>query len=538
MVADHDCKTVIISAGGLVAVPRTFFEARPARGEGRNAKPSVVCIGAGPAGLTAAYLLSRRGADVTVLESDPEYVGGISRTATYKGFAFDIGGHRFFSKSAEVEKLWNEMLEEDFLERPRKSRIYYRRKLFDYPLKPGDALSKLGALEAILCVLSYVKAGMRPVARPRNFEEWVVNKFGRRLFDTFFKTYTEKVWGMRCSEISADWAAQRIKGLSLTQAVWRSLVPQRTGTPKGKVVKTLIDRFRYPKRGPGMLWEAVARKVQAAGGEVALGQRVVSLRRAGGGEGWLVTARDNAGRERTVRCDHVISTMPIRELLPALSPGASEPARRAADRLRYRDFILVALVLKDREQFDGNWIYIHDPEVKVGRIQNFKSWSPDMVPDPDLNCFGLEYFCFEGDALWNSPDGDLVAFATAELLKLGLAKAEDVVDGTVVRQPKSYPVYDEAYEANIAAIRGELDARYPDLHLVGRNGMHKYNNQDHAMMTTMLTVENILAGRRVYDVWRVNQDAEYHEEAVEAPKDTGRRQEVLPLGGRLADAKG
>ncbi len=206
-------------------------------------KPPVVCIGAGPAGLTAAYLLSRRGADVTVLESDPEYVGGISRTATYKGFAFDIGGHRFFSKSAEVEKLWNEMLEEDFLERPRKSRIYYRRKVFDYPLKAGDALAKLGALEAILCVLSYVKAGMRPVARPRNFEEWVVNKFGRRLFDTFFKTYTEKVWGMRCSEISADWAAQRIKGLSLTQAVWRSLVPQRTGTPKGKVVKTLIARI-------------------------------------------------------------------------------------------------------------------------------------------------------------------------------------------------------------------------------------------------------------------------------------------------------
>ena len=501
-------------------------------------KTSVVCIGAGPAGLTAAYLLSRRGVDVTVLEADPEYVGGISRTAKHKGFAFDIGGHRFFSKSAEVEKLWNEMLEEDFLERPLKSRIYYRRKLFDYPLKAGDALSKLGALEAVLCVLSYVKAGLRPVAQPKNFEDWVVNKFGRRLFETFFKTYTEKVWGVRCSEISADWVAQRIKGLSLTRAVWHSLVPQRKAVPKGRVVKTLIDRFRYPKRGPGMLWEAAARKVQAAGGEVALDQRVVSLRRGRGGEGWSVTARDGAGLERTVRCDHVVSTMPIRELMPALSPAASEPARRAADRLRYRDFILVALVLKDREQFDDNWIYIHDPDVKVGRIQNFKSWSPAMVPDPELNCFGLEYFCFEGDALWNSPDADLVALATAELLKLGLARAEDVVDGTVVRQPKAYPVYDGDYEANVAAIRGELDARYPGLHLVGRNGMHKYNNQDHAMMTAMLTVENILAGRRLYDVWRVNQDAEYHEEAAEAPGEAGRQQEALPLGGRLAGAKG
>jgi protoporphyrinogen oxidase len=503
-------------------------------------KTSVVCIGAGPAGLTAAYLLSRRGVDVTVLESDPEYVGGISRTAKYKGFAFDIGGHRFFSKSAEVEKLWDEMLEEDFLERPRKSRIYYKRKLFDYPLKANDALSKLGALEAVLCVLSYVKAGLRPVAQPRNLEDWVVNKFGRRLFETFFKTYTEKVWGIRCSEISADWAAQRIKGLSLTRAVWHAVVPQRKGAPKGKVVKTLIDRFRYPKRGPGMLWEAAARKVEAAGGEVALGQRVVALHRGRGGEGWSVTARDSAGQERTVRCDHVISTMPIRELMPALSPDASEAALRAADRLRYRDFILVALVLKDREQFDDNWIYIHDPEVKVGRIQNFKSWSPDMVPDPELNCFGMEYFCFEGDELWNSPDADLVALATAELLKLGLAEAADVVDGTVVRQPKAYPVYDDAYEANVAAIRGELEARYPGLHLVGRNGMHKYNNQDHAMMTAMLTVENILAGRRVYDVWRVNQDAEYHEEAVEVPGEAGTdpRRGALPLGGRLAGAKG
>jgi protoporphyrinogen oxidase len=379
------------------------------------------------------------------------------------------------------------------------------------------------------------------VKHPRNFEQWVTNKFGRRLFETFFKTYTEKVWGMPCSEISADWAAQRIKGLSLTQAVWRSLVPQRAGTPKGKVVKTLIDRFRYPERGPGMLWEAAARKIRAAGGEVVLGHRVVSLRRAEDGDGWLVGAEDGAGRARTIRCDHVVSSMPVRELVPALSPAPSRPVRSAADGLKYRDFLTVALILKDRGQFDDNWIYIHDPEVKVGRIQNFKSWSPAMVPDPDLNCFGLEYFCFEGDALWASSDSDLVELAKGELLKLGLAAAEDVLDGTVVRQPKAYPVYDEAYEANIGTIRAELDARYPDLHLVGRNGMHKYNNQDHAMMTAMLTVENILAGRRVYDVWRVNQDAEYHEEAVEAPKGERKQQQqeaFPPLDGQLAGAKG
>jgi len=515
-------------------VLQTSCEAPPAPSAG--SETSVVCIGAGPAGLTAAYLLSRRGVGVTVLEADPQYVGGISRTATYKGFSFDIGGHRFFSKSAEVERLWDEILDEGFLERPRKSRIYYKRKLFDYPLKAQDALSKLGAWEAVLCVLSYLKAGAWPIHNPKNFEEWVVNKFGRRLFDTFFKTYTEKVWGMKCSEISADWAAQRIKGLSLLQAVWRSLVPQRTGTPKGKLVKTLIDRFRYPERGPGMLWEAAARKIQAAGGEVSLGQRVVALGRGRGGEGWTVTARDAEGLLREVRCDHVISTMPIRELLPALSPRPVEGALAAADRLRYRDFLTVALVIKDRDQFDDNWIYIHDPEVKVGRIQNFKSWSPAMVPDPELNCFGLEYFCFEGDDLWESSDADLVKLATEELLKLGLARPDDVVDGTVVRQPKAYPVYDDSYEANIEAIRGELDARYPGLHLVGRNGMHKYNNQDHAMMTAMLTVENIVAGHRVYDVWRVNQDAEYHEEAVEPPKDA-RGEGAAPLGG-LAGAKG
>ena len=472
---------------------------------------SVICIGAGPAGLTAAYLLGQRGVQATVIEADPQHVGGISRTVTYKGFGFDIGGHRFFSKSEAVERLWDELADEPLLHRPRKSRIYYRGKLFDYPLRATDALSKLGIVEAMRCVLSYAKERILPRPKPRSFEDWVVAQFGRRLFEIFFRTYTEKVWGMPCREISADWAAQRIKGLSLFQAIWRSILPQRQDTPRGAVVKTLINQFRYPRRGPGMLWEAAAEKVRRQGGAVLLGQRVVQLRRDA--EGWTAVAEATDGTRHEHRADAVISSMPMRQLAASLGPAPSPAARAAAEGLRYRDFLTVALVLRDRDAFDDNWIYIHDPSVKVGRIQNFRSWSPDLVPEEGLTCYGLEYFCFEGDGLWSAEDADLLRMAGEELVKLGLARAEDITDGTVVRQPKAYPVYDDAYEAHVATLRTEIAARYPGLHLVGRNGMHKYDNQDHAMMTAMLTVENILAGRAVYDVWQVNADAEYHEEA-------------------------
>ena len=477
-----------------------------------NKKPSVVCIGAGPAGLTAAYLLGKQGAPVTVLEQDPVYVGGISRTATYKGFSFDIGGHRFFSKSPEVNALWSEILPNDFLDRPRKSRIYYRGQLFDYPLRAFDALFKLGPFEAARCVLSYLKVQMRPAVEAKTFEQWVTSRFGTRLFQIFFKTYTEKVWGMKCSEISADWAAQRIKGFSLTTAIWHALLPQKSAGSGGQVIKTLINSFRYPRRGPGMLWEEAARRVGEMGGQVLMGQRVVAIRRDEPSQTWTVVTRSADGCEKSIRCDHVISSMPMRELARSLDPAPSADAARAADGLRYRDFLTVALVVKDRDVFDDNWIYIHEPGVKVGRIQNYKSWSPEMVPDAKLNCYGLEYFCFEGDGLWASSDADLIRLATEELVALKLANSEDIVDGAVVRQPKAYPVYDEAYQANVDLIRAELESRYPGLHLVGRNGMHKYNNQDHAMMTAMLTVENIVQGRRAFDVWQVNQDAEYHEE--------------------------
>ena len=469
---------------------------------------SVVCIGAGPAGLTAAYLLSKSGIDVTVLERDTEHVGGISRTESYKGLGCDIGGHRFFSKSREVEDLWSELLGSDLLERPRKSRIFYRGALFDYPLRAMDAFRKLGPIEALRCLLSYLRVRLWPVHEPHNLQDWVSNQFGRRLFEIFFRTYTEKVWGMKCTEISADWAAQRIKGLSLITAIYNSVWPRRHGH---NVIKTLIDSFRYPRRGPGMLWQAAADGVVRRGGKILLGRRATALEWDGTRRAWSVLARNSHGIQERFDCEHVVSSMPMRELVPALIPLPPPPVREAAARLRYRDFLVVALVVRDRGRFDDNWIYIHDPTVKVGRIQNFRSWSPEMVSSEGINCYGLEYFCFEGDVLWSSADEELVALARRELTALGLADADDVLDGTVVRQPKAYPVYDDGYHGHVAAIREEVEAHYPNLHLVGRNGMHKYNNQDHAMMTAMLVVRNILAGRRVFDQWCVNEDAEYHE---------------------------
>jgi protoporphyrinogen oxidase len=472
---------------------------------------SVAIIGAGPAGLTAACLLAKQQVPVTVLEADPNYVGGISRTARYKGFHFDIGGHRFFSKSKEVEDFWTEMLPNDMLERPRSSRIYYRGKFFSYPLKAGEALWKLGILESIRCVLSYFKARALPVRNPRSFEEWVTNKFGSRLFNIFFKTYTEKVWGMSCKEISADWAAQRIKGLSLTTAILNAIIPKKKSADRSQVVKTLIDSFRYPRKGPGMMWEACSTRVRELGGKIRMGQRVVRCHYDAGDELWSVTHLDRDGQPRVTRARHVISSAPMRQLVNGLTPSVSDQCRSAANALRYRDFLTVMLILKDRAAFSDNWIYIHDPSVQVGRVQNFKSWSPEMVPDPSLCCYGLEYFCFEGDGLWTSSDEALIHQAKIELEKIGLAKASDVLDGCVVRQPKAYPVYDDNYASNVDTVRQELATRFPTLHLVGRNGMHKYNNQDHAMMTAMLCVQNILAERPIYDLWQVNQDAEYHE---------------------------
>ena len=447
---------------------------------------------------------------VTVVEADPMHVGGLARTVNYKGFLFDIGGHRFFSKAQEIEDLWTEILPRDMLVRPRSSRIYYRGKFFSYPLRAFEALRKLGPLESALCLASYARARLFPVKPARSFEDWVGNQFGRRLFNIFFKTYTEKVWGMSCREISADWAAQRIKGLSLAAAIKNALVGQRDGE---QTIKTLIDSFRYPRRGPGMMWEACAARVREMGGEIIMGQRVTRCAWDERAQTWRINAQDADGHARELRAQHVISSAPLRTLVGALEPPLSAAAQSAAAALKYRDFLIVVLILKDRGTFTDNWLYVHDEGVRVGRVQNFKSWSPEMVPDPALACYGLEYFCFAGDKLWAAKDEALVELAQRELEQIGLGRAADVLDACVVRQPKAYPVYDDAYAANVALVRAELEARFPTLHVVGRNGMHKYNNQDHAMMTALLAAENVLAGARVYDVWRVNQDAEYHEEA-------------------------
>jgi protoporphyrinogen oxidase len=354
-----------------------------------------------------------------------------------------------------------------------------------------------------------------PVKNPRTFEDWVSNKFGKRLFGIFFKTYTEKVWGMSCREISADWAAQRIKGLSLSTAILAALFPKKKKpADRSQTIKTLIDTFRYPRKGPGMMWEAAADRTRAQGGTIRMGALVEVVEKLPDAGGWRVgfrTGEDRSGTLEWIEADHVISSAPLRELAAGIRPALPPAVLDAAAKLRYRDFLTVALIVRPTNRFDDNWIYIHEPGVKVGRVQNFASWSPEMVPDADLACYGLEYFCFEGDGLWSSADADLVALATRELESLGLVKAGDVLDGHVVRQPKAYPVYDDDYARHVETIRRELETHYPGLHLVGRNGMHKYNNQDHAMMTAMLTAKNILAGRQLFDVWNVNQDAEYHE---------------------------
>jgi protoporphyrinogen oxidase len=476
----------------------------------------VAIIGAGPAGLTAAYLLGKQGFKVIVIEKDPLHVGGISRTVEHKGFRFDIGGHRFFSKSQEVVDLWNEILPDGFIERPRMSRIYYENKFYSYPLCAFEALWNLGIVRSSLCMASFAKARMFPKKAVLSLEDWVINQFGNRLFSIFFKTYTEKVWGMPCNAISADWAAQRIKGLSLGAAIGdgikRSLGLNRRPND-GMTAKTLLESFRYPRLGPGMMWEAARDKIEAAGNRVVMGHALRQLIQDPANGRWRITTDSADGSAMSIDAGHVISSAPMRELAGRIDPLPATFGK--AQELKYRDFLTVALMIKSDDLFPDNWIYIHDPSVKVGRVQNFRSWSPDMVPDKNLACVGLEYFCFEGDGLWSSSDADLVELAKDEMVVLGLCKREEIVGGTVVRQEKAYPIYDDTYHENVRLVREELETRYASLHLVGRNGMHRYNNQDHAMMTAMLTVRNIVAGKRLYNIWQVNEDAEYHETGSE-----------------------
>lgn len=473
---------------------------------------SAVVAGAGPAGLTAAYELVKHGRPCVVLEAHPNMVGGISRTDQYKGYRFDIGGHRFFSKSAEINDLWREILGDELIRRPRLSRIYYDRKFFHYPLKPLDALFKLGLWRSTRCVLSYLHAKARPIVPERSFEDWVVNRFGRLLFEIFFKTYSEKVWGIPTNVMSADWASQRIKGLNLATAILSAFLGAGAGSGKkeksGEVIKTLIDEFQYPRLGPGQMWETARDRIVRAGGAIHHERRVSAIEH----DGKRVTAfvaDDSKGRQTRYLGEHFLSTLPIRELIRAMRPAPPAEVIEAADSLGYRDFLSVVLIVDQAETFPDNWIYVHEPGVKVGRVQNFKNWSPSMVPDPSKSSLGLEYFCFEGDDLWTKSDAELVALGTREIDAIGLVKADRIIDGCVVRMPKAYPVYDDVYQNRLAVIRGWLSG-LSNLELAGRNGMHKYNNQDHSMMTALLAARNML-GLGKFDTWKVNTDAEYHE---------------------------
>lgn len=467
-------------------------------------KRQVVVIGGGPAGLTAAHRLVQADAKPIVLEK-LDKVGGIARTENYKGYHFDMGGHRFFTKSAEVNQFWHEVLGPDFLRRPRLSRIYYHGRFFNYPLKLFNTLWGLGLVESILIILSYIRWQLFPYREEESFEQWVTNRFGRRLFKTFFESYTEKVWGIPCSKLKAEWAAQRIKDLSLRTAVVSMFVK-----PK-KTIKTLIEEFDYPRRGPGMLWETVRRQVEERGGEVWLNANVVGIQREGNRICGVVVEHD--GCRKVVPGTDFITSMPLTQFVKWLDPPPPTEVLAAADRLTYRDFLTVCLVVKKETLFPDNWIYIHDPTVKVGRIQNFKNWSPDMVPDLSTTSLGLEYFCNEGDALWRMSDADLIELGKRELEQIGLARYADIVDGAVFRVEKTYPVYDSDYRCHLEVLKRYL-ATFPNCQTVGRNGLHRYNNQDHAMLTGMYAVRNLLYGER-HDLWKINAEEEYIEEVYD-----------------------
>lgn len=482
-------------------------------------KTHVIVVGAGPAGLTAATELSQMGFRVTLLEMDEKYVGGISRTVEYKGFRFDLGGHRFFSKNADITQWWQKRLPGEFCKVKRKSRILYGGNYYHYPLRPFNALRGLGITTSIKCVISYFISRVLPAHPETTFEDWVSNRFGKTLYNIFFKTYTEKVWGMECSSISADWASQRIKGLSLGKAILHSFLRK---SPVKSDIKTLIDCFDYPRLGPGMMWEKTRDDLVAAGVSIFMGKRVCEISRSGETIESIHTTTSAGVMERWVADDYIFS-MPLRDFVLCVNPALEQDVYMAAQKLSYRDFIVVALIIEKVHLFEDNWIYVHDPHVKVGRIQNFNNWSAALIPNTYQTCLGFEYFCTLGDNIWSLRDNDLVELAKLELEKLNLATADLVRDACVVRVEKAYPVYDVDYHSRITAIRVGL-ASLKNAQVVGRNGMHKYNNQDHSMMTGILAARKLSGGS--LDPWRVNTDAEYLENSTES---TGGRLAPKPL---------
>jgi protoporphyrinogen oxidase len=469
----------------------------------------IAVLGAGPAGLTAAHVLARRGVKATVFEADG-VVGGIAKTVEFKGYRFDLGGHRFFTKLKPIARLWENMLGDDLLTRPRLSRIYYRGQYFSYPLEARNVVGQLGLLESLRCAFSYFSARLRPSRHEETFEDWVVARFGRRLYARFFRSYTEKVWGMPGSEIRAEWAAQRIRNFSFWHALTSILGMNRS------TATTLIEEFRYPRLGPGQMWEAFTQSVEADGIAVKLGQRCDSIVHAGGRVSHVGVRSNGSVTEHAV--DGVLSSIPLGELVLSLDPPAPPDVAAAARRLQYRDLCLVALIIDHERPFPDNWVYIHDPGTRAGRVQNFGAWSEALVR-PGTTCLGVEYFCFQGDEIWELPHDEAVTLATDELSRIGLIDPSWVVDGVKIRVPKAYPMYGETFREDVAVLRGYLDS-FENLRTCGRNGLHRYNNQDHSMWTAVLATLNLTAGTN-YDVWSVNTEAEYLEEgeAVEAALD-------------------
>jgi protoporphyrinogen oxidase len=524
---------------------------------------TAVVVGAGPAGLTAAFeLLQRSGVRPLVFEADTQ-VGGISRTINYRGNRMDLGGHRFFSKSDWVMNWWQQLLpvashaaqdsgtsfklayqgqerhltvapvgaahpDKVMLVRSRLSRIFYRRRFFDYPLKlNGTTLGNLGPAYAAAVAASYLIARLAPRSPETTLEDFLVNRFGDKLYRTFFKDYTEKVWGVTCAEISAEWGAQRIKGLSITKALLHALSKpfQAAGDTAQKATETsLIERFLYPRFGPGQMWEEAAQRIVTAGGEVFLQHRVVGIRR----NGMRIEAVDvcdaSSGEVRRVPCDYLVSTMPVKDLAHLLQPESPAVAS-IAGALPYRDFMTAGILVKRMRGGPGaraangmppdNWIYVQEPDVHLGRLQIFNNWSPDLVANPGTIWLGLEYFCAEGDALWTMQDGAFIDFASRELAKIGLIELQDVLDGTLVRVRKAYPAYFGSY-SGMPQVRDYLD-QFTNLFPIGRNGMHRYNNQDHSMLAAKAAVECIVAGSvDKTALWSVNVEDEYHEKVAAA----------------------
>lgn len=522
---------------------------------------TALIIGAGPAGLTAAYeLLTRSDIRPIVLERS-EALGGISQTVNYRGNRIDIGGHRFFSKSDRVMQWWLEQLplddgparsadsvrcdDEVMLLRPRRSRIYYGRQFYDYPLRlSADTVRKLGPLSMARMGASYLRSVLHPIHPVENLEQFFINRFGRELYRTFFESYTEKVWGRPCRDISAEWGAQRVKGLSIGRAIRHALARPflRRDVAQKDTETSLIEQFLYPKHGPGQMWEHVARQVRERGGEIWTHMEVRRLHVAGRRISGVDAVDLQTGEWHRFGGDYFLSTMPVKQLVRGLSEDPPEEIRRIAEGLVYRDFITVGVLLdelkvkEDARLGQGlirdNWIYVQEPDVRVGRIQIFNNWSPHMVADPSKVWLGLEYFCNENDDLWLQTDEALKSLAAEELARIGFIASPRILDGTVIRMPKTYPAYFGTYD-RFDELRQWLDA-LENLFLVGRNGMHRYNNQDHSMLTAMVAVDNILAGRTdKANLWAVNTEQDYHEErgaeSEERPAGAGRREAVSQL---------